>query len=241
MRFSFCLLSALPLCISLCAGPIDSSSFTSNATLVNFDDLTGGDCNLCGPSVTDQFAALGVTFNNPSFPGEDTTDTNLTSLIPGTSSTNALYVDQGGFIGQAPAEPFQILFSVPVTTVGFIFGSSVDSYLEVDVYGSSNTLLETLDFVGNSAPIGLAGFASIQESTPITQIDISYHPDYDPSRTLNFSIDDLQFEESPVPEPSTLALTAMGFLGIALWRRRGWRSGLAAVFKSRPARRSAVL
>jgi hypothetical protein len=224
MRFSFCLLSALPLCISLCAGPIDSSSFTND---VDFDDLTGGNCNLCGPSVTNQYGALGVTFNNPSFPGEDTADTNLTPLIPG-ASPNALYVYQGGLMDQAPAEPFQILFSVPVTTVGFIFGSSVDSFLEVNVYGSGNTLLETVDFEGNSAPIGLAGFASIQESTPIAQIDISYHPDCDPSRTLNFSIDNLQLEQSPVPEPSTLALTAMGFLGIA------------AVFKSRsrPSRAS---
>ncbi len=219
MRLRRCLLSALPLCVSLCAGPIDSSSFASTATLIDFGGMTGGNCNLCGPSVTGQYGALGVTFNNPSYPGQDTADTNLTSLIPGAAPPNALYVYQGGLLSDPVAEPFQILFSAPVTKMGFVFGSSLDSFLELDVYDSTNKLLETLDFAGSSAPIGLAGFAGVEESTPIARVDVSYHPDSDPHRTFNFSIDGLEFESS-VPEPSTLALMAAGLIGIALGRRK---------------------
>jgi hypothetical protein len=221
MRLCICFLTGLALCIPACASPIDSSSFSSSATLINFDDLTGGDCNLCGPSVTDQYAALGVEFNDPSFPGDDTADTNLTPLIPGASLPNALYVYQGGLIGQAPAAPFQILFSVPVTMAGFVYGISDDSFLEVDVYGPGNTLIESLDFVGNTAPgLGLAGFAGVQESTDITSLEVSSHPDSDPCRTFSFDVDNVQFEASPVPEPSTLLLIATGLIGLALGRRR---------------------
>lgn len=224
MRLSLCLLGALPWCISLHATPIyDASGFGSNATLINFDDLTGGDCNLCGPSVTTQYASLGVTFNNPSFPGQDTADTNLTSLITGASLPNALYVDQGGQVNEPAAAPFQILFSTPVTMVGFDFGSSTDSYLELDVY-SGTTLLETDDFTGTSAPIGLAGFAGVEESTPITEVDVSYHPNSDPSQTYSFSMDNLEFQGNSVPEPSTLGMLALGSLGIALGRWRRTRS-----------------
>ena len=204
MRFSLFFAGALTVALSLHAGSIGPSGFTSGATLINFDDLTGGDCNLCGPSVTDQYAAQGVTFNNPTYPGQDTADDNLTSLVPGASSPNMLYVFQGGLISSPIAQPFQILFSVPVNMAGFVFGSSADSFLEISAYSASDQLLETIDYVGTSAPIGLAGFAGIEESTPIAELDVSYHPNSDASRTFNFSIDNLVFQASSVPEPGTI-------------------------------------
>lgn len=213
LRFIFCLLA---LGLTLYGGTITSSNFSSSATVINFDDLTGGNGNLAGPSVTDQYSLLGVTFNDPSYPGDDTADTNLTPYMTDASAPNALFVYQAGMMGQAPAAPFQISFSVPVDMVGFIYASSINAYLEVDVYGANNQLLESLDFTGDSAPIGLEGFAGIQESTPIAQFDISYHLDSDPCRTLNFSIDNLEFQETP--EPSTFALIIGGLLGLLLWR-----------------------
>ncbi len=192
--------------------------------MVNFDGLAGGNCNLCGPAVTTQYSGVGVTFGNPSYPGQDTADTNLAALIPNSSPPNTLYVYQGGLLANAPALPFQILFSIPVTMVGFDYGSSTLSYLQLDAYGAGHQLLETQTFIGSAAPIGLAGFAGVQETAAITELDVSYHPFSDPTRTLNFSIDNLEFEGGSVPEPSTPALTAIGFLLIALWRGTiGWQ------------------
>lgn len=212
-------LGVLSLGISLDGGPITAANFGSNATVVNFDDLTGGSCNLCGPSVTNQYSGLGVTFNNPSFPGQDTADTNLVPFFPDASAPNALFVEQGGALGQTPAVPFQILFSVPVTMAGFYYGSSSGAYLELDAYGANHQLLESVDFTGTTAPIGLEGFAGLEESSPIVELDVSYHPLSDPSRTLNFSIDNVEFQGNQVPEPSTFAPIAGGLAALALGRR----------------------
>ncbi len=199
------------------------SSFSNNAVTINFDDLRGGNCNLCGPAVTSQYSSLGVTFNNPSYPGEDTADSNLTSLIPGSSAPNALFVHQGGLLSDPAALPFQILFSIPVTMVGFDFGSSTDAFLVLDIYGAGHQLEETQIFVGDAAPIGLAGFAGVQEISPIVEVEVSYHPNSDAARTFNFSMDNLIFEGNPVPEPSSAAMAIIGLAALFTgWRyRRG--------------------
>jgi hypothetical protein len=220
IRLSIGFAGVLISSLSLIEGSaLTSPGFASNATVVNFDNLAGLSGNLAGPSVVDQYAALGVTFNNPSFPGEDTADTNLTASFPDASGANLLFIEQGGLLLDAPAQPFQILFSVPVTAVGFDFGSSTNAFIELDAYGAGHQLLETQDFVGNPAPIGLAGFAGLEESTAIVELDVAYHPYSDPTRTLNFSLDNLQFQRS-APEPSTTALTIVGILGMAIGRQQ---------------------
>jgi len=206
--------------LSLEASTISSSGFSNTATMINFDGLAGGNCNLCGTSVTNQYSSVGVLFNNPTYPGGETTDTNLTASFPNASAPNLLYVEQGGMLSDPPAQPFQILFSVPVTAVGFDFGSSTMASIELDAYGLGHQLLETENFVGDPAQIGLAGFAGLDELTPIVELDVSYHPWIDPTRTLSFSIDNLEFQGGSAPEPSTLALITAGFLGMAFRRNR---------------------
>jgi hypothetical protein len=201
---------------SLHAGPIGLNGFSPSATLITFDDVTGGNCNLCGPSVVNQYSGLGVVFNNPSFPGQETADTNLTYGIPNASPVNALFVQQAG--GQTGVLPFQILFSSPMTKVGFDFGSSSDSFLELEAYDKNNTLIEMLTFVGESTAIGAGGFAGIAEAGGIQRLDVSYHPFFDPSHDYNFSIDNLIFET--VPEPSTIALCALGLVSLVLGLKR---------------------
>jgi hypothetical protein len=223
-KLYFWLAGVLALSFAVRGGPITPSNFSNNAVTINFDDLAGGNCNLCGPSVTNQYAGLGVTFNNPTFPGQETADTNLTSLVPNASPPNLLFVHQGGMLSDPPAAPFQILFSVPITKVGFDYGSSADSFMELAAYGAGHQLLDTQTFVGTAAPIGLAGFAGVQEVMPIIELDVSYHPNGAPSRTLNFSIDNLKFEGNSTPEPSTAWLALVGLAVTAACQKRHIRT-----------------
>src|SRR5258706_3823499 len=230
MRFVVHILGTVSVCLSLCASTIDSSSLSSPAFVITFDDLAGGNCTLCGTPVTNQYAAVGVKFNNPSYPGQDTADTNLTYGIPNASFGNALYVAQGGHMYDPPGQPFQILFSVPVWKVGFDYASSMDSFLRVDAYDSHNTLMESLIYAGGPTPIGLGGFAGLQESTAIGRLDVSYHPYSDPQRTFNFSIDNLEFESAvAVPKPPTFGPITIALL--AGFLRRRWRLALGRPFR----------
>lgn len=219
-RLSMLFVGALGLISSAEASAIPASALDGNSRLINFDNVTGGDCNLCGPSVVGQYAAEGVTFQNPTFQGADTIDANLAPYMLNDSLPNVLFVYQGGLLAQDPAAPFQILFSDPVTKVGFDFGSSTNSFLLVDVFGADNQWLETLTFTGSAAPIGLEGFAGIEESSAITRLYISDRPNSDPRRTLNFAVDNLRFDTSVVPEPSSLVLVCLGSLGMLGFRLR---------------------
>jgi hypothetical protein len=203
---------------SIRAGEI--TSFPGAGTTINFDDIQGGNCHLCGPSITTQYAGLGVTFNNPTFPGQVTEDTDLDSSIPNNSAPNALFIYQGGG-GPSTVLPFQILFSTPVNTVGFNWLSSFAASLQLDAYDRQGIFLETVTIVGVASLQGLGGFSGVQESVDIGRLDVSYHPDFDPTRSYNLSIDNLTFAEI-VPEPTTVVMTGLGFAGTILlrWRRR---------------------
>jgi hypothetical protein len=238
LRISVGLAAALSVAASIDASTIQFSDMPANSISINFDNLVGGPCNLCGPSVTNQYAAEGVTFLNPSFPGADTADTNLTAFMPAASIPNILYIYQGGLIGQGVALPFEILLSIPVTKIGFDFGGSAKSYLQLDAYGTNGQWLETLTFAGKSAPIGVDGFAGIGENTLISKIAISDHLYSDPSGTLNFAIDNLLVDGVSVPEPasstlleigiSVVLLASLGHHMIARIRRSAARRGTAS-------------
>jgi hypothetical protein len=212
-RFSFCILSVLAAC-SIRAGEI--TSFPGAGATITFDDLQGGNCHLCGPSITNQYTGLGVSFNNPTFPGQETEDTDLASSIPNGSPPNALFIYQGGG-GPTSVLPFQIVFSNPVNTVGFEWLSSFAASLQLDAYDTEGVFLETVKIVGTASLQGLGGFSGVQESVDIGRLDVSYHPDFDPTKSYNLSIDNLTFAEV-VPEPSTVVMIGLGFAGAILLR-----------------------
>jgi hypothetical protein len=201
------------------AGVIGLGGFSGSATLINFDGLTGGASLGSGDVVTNQYAGLGVTFGNATA----TANTFLATLLPAASLPNAVFVFQGGG-GSLP--PLSMFFSVPVNRVGLDFGLSTDSFLTMAAYDASNTLLETLNYVGASVPgVGLAGFAGIEESASIARLDVSYHPNSNPSQTFNYVFDNLRFEAansngSATPEPAAAVLMGAGLAMIAVLRKR---------------------
>ena len=222
MQLQRCLITAmiaLGLSASLDASAIGSGAF-SGATVINFDSLAGGACVGCGDSITNQYAGLGVVFNDPSYPGQVTANASIASVVFNDSLPNIAFVYQGG--GSLGTSPLQILFSIPVTMVGFDFGSSLDSFLKLDAYDASHTLLESLDYEGSpTAGGGLGGFAGIQEASNIAELDVSYHPNFAPSEFFNFGIDNLEFPGAvAAPEPATLIPAGLGLLGIILVRRK---------------------
>src|SRR5581483_668010 len=84
-RLVFFMACAVVSCSSLLALPISTPNSLSNTTLIDFNNLVGGNCNLCGTAVTNQYSNIGVTFANPSYSGQDAADNNLTSYVPGAS------------------------------------------------------------------------------------------------------------------------------------------------------------
>lgn len=196
------------------SNPIDPSVFSSQSTIIGFEDLGGGNCNGCGTIVTNQYSLFGVIFENPSFPDEATVQTNLTFSVPNASGVNILYVRQGGLVGDAPADPFQIFFSSPVHRAGFNFLTSADALIRLQVF-NGNLLVESVEFAGDPAALGWGGFAGLQSLTAFTRLEVSSYPLLETSRTLNFAFDNLQFEA--IPEPSSMMLGLIGLACVA-WK-----------------------
>ncbi len=146
---------------------------------------TSPNCHLCGPSITTQYAGLGVIFNNPDFPNQETEDTDLTCSIPNSSAPNALFIYQGGG-GPIAVRPFQILFFNPVNTMGFDWLSSFAASLQLDAYDRQGVFLEKRAIVGVNIAQEPGRFSGVQESVDIGRLDVSYHPDFDPTKSYTF-------------------------------------------------------
>jgi len=166
---------------------------------VNFDDLADS------TFLTDQFGALGVTFENAIVSTWGVSIDPFEHELPA-SGLNVLS-DFGGPINvlfaAAPIYSFSGVFnySEPLTVSGYLAGEFVSSVSSA--FGSN--LISSLN-PGNEV-LGLSGFF---DEVRISGIEFG-----------GFTVDDLTFDtEAPeqVPEPATLALTAIG--GVLLLRRR---------------------
>jgi hypothetical protein len=197
------------------ATSIGTGAFSSSAALINFDDLPGDSCSGCGTPITNQYSLFGVTFDDPSFPGGATLQTNFIGVLPNASGPNVLVVRQGGLITDPAAIPLRLNFSSAMNRVGFNFFTSSASYLLLEAFNGSQ-LLDSVIFSGSANAFGVGGFAGLQTQPGMTRLEISAHPVSDPTRTLNFAVDNLLFESAP--EPSSLLLGLAGLVGIA-WKR----------------------
>jgi hypothetical protein len=200
------------------------SASAASATVINFDDLVGGiGVNGIGaPVVTNQYAGLGVTFDDGGA-NQDYAITGASIGLSGFSGPNVLYVQQNFH----PGPLFQINFSVAVTSVSLMALQSSGYGLTALAYAGDGTLLSTTVF-GLDPNYGVGHVDTITAPSNIAYIRLGSGPD-GLSTGGNFSIDDLTFDGGPgpgpgpgVPEPASWAMMLVGFggLGAVLRRRR---------------------
>jgi hypothetical protein len=190
------------------------SAAAASAGVINFDDLRGDRLG-AGELVTNQYAGMGVTFSD-SFTGGAHAENFLGTLMPGSSSPNVLWTDQGG--GSASPQFLQVNFATAVTSVSALFGTSLGADITLEIYdgasliGSLNTTGATTTGDVRSGTIGLTG-ANITSARFFSRSG--------QGTSFNFSIDDLTWDGNQVPEPASvlLVLGALGALGATARRR----------------------
>lgn len=196
------------------ATSIGLKSFSLDATTINFDDLAGGISVETGEIVTTQYASLGVTFVNPDYTSR--ANSSLATQLEGQSDPNILFVRQNG--PNPFGDPQQIFFSSPMFRVGTFFETSEDATITMSAFSPTGVFLESVTLTGTfDAPDFLTGFIGLEEAGGIGRIELFSRANFPGAANFNFGIDDLRFE--PVPEPNTLALFALGFVGAILRRR----------------------
>jgi len=170
----------------------------SRAAFINFDDLVASTGYTSPTDVSTRYSALGVVFSDPAGPS---------GAVAGFTSTNVFMANQ---------HQLRLSFSVPVTSVTldfnpFFFGPSA---LHVLAFDASNGLLGKFDFA--QGPVT----ATINTGPNIDHLLLAAHPNLEPQTFDNFTIDNLSFGVSAVPEPSTWAMMILGFAGVGFMAYR---------------------
>ncbi|MCC6126483.1 MAG: hypothetical protein IT426_16105 [Pirellulales bacterium] len=195
-------------------GPQAFSSATT--TIVNFDNLTGG--NILNPASqrngevpSNQYAAQGIVFNNF---GRDARAMSVNFYLPyptllpaNATSPNVAWFDEGGGNPGTGNNYLEINLSLPVYRVGFNFGLSADSRIELQLRDAGNALLAT-GFTSNSN-LGtyLNGFIGVASDQQVAKVWIkSTRPSNNTG--LNFVMDNLRFDGTPGGAQSTAASAA---------------------------------
>ena len=201
------------------AGIISYGSF--NGTVINFDGLAGSPTLGAGEILANQYVGQGVTFTVPNYNAYATNGilaigSSLTSL------PNVIWVDQGGGRGGLLAQGMVINFSAPQSAVGLYFELSVSSTATLAVYNGS-TLLESVTSglgpggSGTGLGQGLEGYLALQDLNTTRAIVYSTNSS---AQNWNFSVDNLKFGTTSIPEPTSMLLISIGLATMAAARFR---------------------
>jgi len=216
--------SALSLITS---NPSEVAQFQAGATVENFDNLsaltiTSYDNGQTVPA-GDRFSSRNLaTFTSPFFNSGGASFNNPVGN-PGTpigifAPSGAIAGDvkspnnvAGPMVGDGSFEAFdngfmEVIFPADVLRVGFwVTHGSITMFLK----DSNNTNLSTGDF----QVTGSAGqFIGIQrDAADVRGVTIGF--------TQAFTIDDFTYSSTPIPEPSSFVLIAMGLTALVGWRR----------------------
>jgi hypothetical protein len=182
----------------------DATGLSSPSSVITFDELG----NLQNQPISTQFSAFGAIFQNFGWDAATLGQTGST----GFSGGNLV----NGFSPFPTAEPMIIQFLTPVMACAFAAVDQDGAFtLSAFLGGAGGTLVDAFNLViPNNPGAGFIGFANeIFDTIVIT-----------PSTTAAISIDTLQLQSTPVPEPASAVLFMAALLILTAVRRSAARS-----------------
>ena len=178
---------------------------SANAILIDFDDLVGQQV------LDEQYASLGVHFSASE-------DGSAVGSIVGSSLTSTYHTPTNVWSNCYPsvcdsrADVLRIDFDMLVENLQWYTDTAGSLQPIFNAYDIDGLLLETVVATATSETVyALSSFGS----TGIAAVEL-----LQPSETWGFYIDTISFDVAAVPEPSILALLAIGLVGAGFTRRR---------------------
>lgn len=184
------------------------------AVTINFDTLPDNTQISSGTALTDQYQSLGVLFTGFENGVEIAPEIRDQQFISAPVSapnylTNFFNFPSTDFADRL--DEVRIDFLVGTSNVEFDLNTAGDNTIRFDIFDIDGIFMESLELAGNKAdPVHYA-----LSGTNIGRISM-----FQPTDQWWWSMDNLQYTQTAVPEPATILLFGAGLLGIASVNRK---------------------